>query len=38
MRRKVDALTAGGTSAPLGEQLDRARLGPVFDPRPARAA
>lgn len=38
MRRKVDALTAGGTSAPLGEQLERARLGPVFDPRPQRAA
>jgi hypothetical protein len=29
---KLERLTAGGTSAPLGEQLHRAERGPVFDP------
>jgi peptidoglycan-N-acetylglucosamine deacetylase len=31
---KLERLTAGGTSAPLGDQLHRAEQGPVFDPTP----
>jgi polysaccharide deacetylase family protein (PEP-CTERM system associated) len=29
---KLERLTTDGTAPPLGEQLDRARRGPVFDP------
>lgn len=32
MWRKLDRLVAGGTAPPLGEQLDLARAGGVFDP------